>query len=134
VSFPIYVSDKAESKNYPIEVKLSGLDYSNNEVSTTKSFFIPVSGTGGGSLQKVAIESINAPAQVEANKDFTLSFNVKNSGTAAVSDLLISVEPDEGLLNKSQAVFFRKIHRGRSEQELHRHPLCQSRGLQKYSH
>lgn len=108
VSFPIYISDKAETKNYPIEVKLSGLDYSNNEVSTTKSFFIPVSGTGGGSLQKVAIEAINAPAQVEANKDFTLSFNVKNSGTAAVNDLLISVEPEEGLLNKSQAVFSEK--------------------------
>lgn len=108
VTFSIYCSDKTESKNASIEVKFSGLDFENNELSATKSFFIPISGTVSGSLQKMGIEAINAPAQVEANKDFTLSFNVKNSGTAAVSDLRISVEPEEGILNKSQAVFSEK--------------------------
>lgn len=109
IAFPIFVSDKAESKNYQIDVKLTGLDYSNNEVSTTKSFYVPVNGSGGaGSVKNISIEKINVPNEVDGTKEFILSFYVKNGGSSPAKDLKISVEPEDGILNKSVSVFSEK--------------------------
>lgn len=118
IAFPIFVSDTAESKTYQIDVKLTGLDYQNNEVSTTKSFYIPVNGgSSSGSVKNISVENINVPSEVNGTSDFELSFSVKNNGTSAARDLKISVEPEDGILNKSLSIFSEKsIAGGESKQ------------------
>lgn len=106
VSFPITVESNAESKSYAVTAELTGLDYTNKAVSVKKTFYIPVSGTGGSSsLKNVGITNINTPTQVLTQEDFKLSFDVQNYNNAAVKNLKINVEVPEGLLNKTRNTF-----------------------------
>lgn len=104
--FPITVASGVESKNYPIEVEVSGLDYGDIAISTKKTFYIPVQGSGAVSSTKTLdITNINVANQVLAQEDFTLSFSVENRGTSAVKNVKVYAEIPEGLLNKTKNTF-----------------------------
>jgi hypothetical protein len=104
VNFPITVDDDAESKNYAIIAKLTGLNYTNEEVSAEKTFYIPVNGSGS-SVKNAEIVNISAPDQVAGEDEFTLSFDVHNRNNAALKDVRVNVEIPDGLLNKSRSTF-----------------------------
>ncbi len=104
VSFPITVDDDAESKNYAITAKLSGLSYSNEAVSEERTFYIPVNGSGT-SIKNVEITNISIPDQVDGENEFALSFDVKNRNSAALKDVKVNVDVPDGLLNKSRSAF-----------------------------
>ncbi len=104
VSFPITVDDSAESKNYAITAKLTGLNYTNEAVSTEKTFYIPVNGSGT-SVKNAEITNISIPDQVSGEDEFTLSFDVLNRNSAALKNVKINVEVPDGLLNKTRSAF-----------------------------
>ena len=104
VSFPITVDEDAVSKNYAVTVELSGLSYYNDEVSSDKTFYIPVNGSGG-SLKNAEITNISIPSEVSGDDEFTLSFDVVNQSGANLKNVKINVDVPEGLLNKTRSAF-----------------------------
>ncbi|MEG1584640.1 MAG: CARDB domain-containing protein, partial [Anaerovorax sp.] len=105
-TFEISVADTIESKNYPITLSITGLSYSNTEVKIEKTFYVPVAGGGATSSTKnMSILNISVPGTVTADKDFNMSFSVKNTGTTTAKNLKVFVEMPEGLLNKTTTTF-----------------------------
>lgn len=104
VSFPISVSDDAESKTYAITAKLTGLNYTNGAVSSEKTFYIPVNGSGV-SVKNAEITNISVPSDVGGGDAFTLSFTVENNNSADLKNVKVDVEIPDGLLNKSRNTF-----------------------------
>lgn len=104
VTFPITVDDEAASKNYAVTVKLTGLDYYNEDVSDEKTFYIPVNGSGT-SVKNAEITNIVIPGQVSGQDEFALTFDVANKNSAALKNVKINVEVPEGLLNKTRNAF-----------------------------
>ncbi|HWQ80169.1 MAG TPA: hypothetical protein VN381_15185 [Anaerovoracaceae bacterium] len=104
VSFPIAVDDDAETKNYEVTVKLTGLDYNNAAVNEEKTFYIPVNGSGV-SVKNAEITNISVPDEVFGDEEFTLSFDVVNRNSAGLKDVRINVDVPEGLLNKTRSTF-----------------------------
>lgn len=105
VTFPIYVDDTAAGKNYAIETVLSGLNYTNTEISTKKTFYVPILGGSSASTKNIDIANIFVPSQVEGEKDFTLSFSVKNTGTSTIKNMKVYADVPEGLINKTKSTF-----------------------------
>jgi uncharacterized repeat protein (TIGR01451 family) len=104
VTFPITVDDEAASKNYAVTAKLSGLSYYNDDVSSEKTFYIPVNGSGT-SVKNAEITNISIPSEVSGEDNFNLTFDVANKNSAALKNVKINVEVPEGILNKSRNAF-----------------------------
>ena len=104
--FTLTASTKLESKNYPIDVVITGKDGSNNDVNIKKTLYIPVVGSGSAaSMRDLEITGVSIPQQAPAGDDFTLNFQVRNSGTSEARDLKITVSPTEGIINKTKNIF-----------------------------
>lgn len=104
--FTLTASTKLESKNYPIDVVITGKDGSNNDVNIKKTLYIPVVGSGSAaSMRDIEITGVSIPQQAPAGDDFTLNFQVRNSGTSEARDLKITVSPTEGIINKTKNIF-----------------------------
>ena len=104
--YPITADENIDSKNYPITVKISGSDSSNDSVSLEQTLYIPVKGTGEKlSAKDIEITGISIPQQVMAGDEFTLAFDVANRGTSSLKDAKVTVEVPEGLANKTKNVF-----------------------------
>jgi len=105
-TFSVMVDDDiAGGKAYPVTIKLTGFDRDNGSVSLQNTFYIPVTGSGGGAVRDILIENISAPAEVSLDEDFTLEFSVRNSGGAALKNIKAYADIPEGLMNKSNATF-----------------------------
>jgi hypothetical protein len=105
VRFPILTDKKAENKNYAVSVRISAVN-KGATLNFDRPIYIPV--TGGqqqGAVTDVLIQNINLPREALAGEEFTLSFEIKNSGDAPVSDLKIEVTPEAGVINKTKNVF-----------------------------
>ncbi|QAT41944.1 COG1361 S-layer family protein [Aminipila luticellarii] len=116
IEFPITVKDGVESKNYPIEVQVWGLNYMNGEVVAKKTFYIPVQGDGSVDTNNIAITNVSSPEEVQAGQPFSLAFSVQNTGSAAIKNIKIAVEPAEGIINKSRNIFIDNFPKGSSKQ------------------
>ncbi len=104
--FPLTGDETLTSKNYPITVKITGADSSNDSVSLEQTLYIPVKGTGEKlSAKDIEITGISIPQQVMAGDEFTLAFDVANRGTSSLKDAKVTVEVPEGLANKTKNVF-----------------------------
>lgn len=131
--FPLTVDSNMESKNYPIEVDISGADMKNSSQSVKKTFYIPVAAGGGTySTDNINITDVSIPNQVLGGDDFTLSFGVKNQGTSSVSDLKVSVEMPEGIVNKSKNLFSLKKLEKNSKQNYSITMVCPDKTTEKY--
>lgn len=113
---PITVASNAASKNYGIEVEVSGLDYSSNQISAKKTFYIPVQGDGSISSDNIAITNVSIPDEINSGTPFNLSFTVQNTGASEIKNVKVSVEPAEGIINKSRNIFIDNIPKGGSKQ------------------
>ena len=104
--FPITADASMKSKNYPVVVKVSGVDSSNGAVSLEQTLYIPVKGTGGQfSASEVEINNISLPQQVAGGQDFILSFDILNKGKGKLADTKVTVEVPEGIANKTKNIF-----------------------------
>jgi len=105
VVFPVTADPKTDGGNYPFTISISFLNKENASQTIEQTLYIPVSGAGPSAMQDVAITSVTAPPQVEAGKDFTLSFRVENRGSTATGQLKVSVELPDGLVNRTRNLF-----------------------------
>ena len=105
VIFPVTADSKTKGGNYPFTVTISFLNKENASQTIEQTLYIPVSGAGPSAMQDVSITSVTAPPQVEAGKDFTLSFRVENRGSFATGQLKVSVELPDGLVNRTRNLF-----------------------------
>lgn len=108
-SFPLKVDASAENTNYPIHMTVKAKVMKNGEVEERTfedTFYISVIGGNSGLATKnLVIGNVKAPAQVESETDFTLSFTVNNNGTTAADHLKIEAELPSGILNKTTSTF-----------------------------
>jgi hypothetical protein len=116
VEFPITVKDGIDSKNYPVEVEILGLNFMNGDVVAKKTFYIPVQGDGSISSNNIAITNVNIPDEVNSGTAFNLAFTVQNTGTSEVKNVKVAVEPEDGIINKSKNIFIDNIPKGGSKQ------------------
>lgn len=131
--FPLTVDSKMESKNYPIEVNILGSDLKNSSQSVKKTFYIPViAGNSTYSTDNVDITNVSMPNQVLGGEDFTLSFAVKNQGSTDASDLKVSVEMPEGIVNKTKNVFSLKKLEKNETKNYNVTMVCPDKTTEKY--
>ncbi|MBO5665820.1 MAG: hypothetical protein J6S45_00060 [Firmicutes bacterium] len=108
-SFPLRVDASAENTNYPIKLTVKAKVTKNGEIEERTfedTFYISVvGGKSGLATKNLIIENVSAPAQVESETDFTLSFTVNNNGTTDADHLKIEAEIPSGILNKTTATF-----------------------------
>lgn len=116
VEFPITVKDGIESKNYPVEVEVLGLNYMNGDVEAKKTFYIPVEGSGNVNTNNIAITNVSIPEEINSGTPFNLAFTVQNTGASEIKNVKVSVEPAEGIINKSRNIFIDNIPKGGSKQ------------------
>lgn len=105
VVFPVTADSKTKGGNYPFTISISFLNKENASQTIEQTLYIPVSGAGPSAMQDVSITSVTAPPQVEAGKDFTLSFRLENRGSTATGQLKVSVELPDGLVNRTRNLF-----------------------------
>lgn len=106
VSFPIAVEGNIAGKNYPISVELTGLNFTNSDVSLKKTFYIPVVGDGASTTVKnIEITNISIPNQVSGQEDFNLSFRVENKNSINIKNFKVYADIPEGILNKTRSTF-----------------------------
>ena len=104
-TFPITVDDSLAGMTYPVTIRITGVDMSEQNVDIEKTFYVPVLGDKAGDVKDISIESIGVPPEVTANEDFPMSFSVKNSGGGTIKNLKAYAEIPDGILNKSNATF-----------------------------
>ncbi len=105
-NFPVSADSDIDSKNYPIEVTVTGNDYDNAAVKVTKTIYIPVkSSKSKGSIEDMEIFNVSIPDEVLTETDFRLSFEVKNKGGKELKNVKISCEIPTGLFNKTRSAF-----------------------------
>ena len=113
VDFPIRVEKNTETKSYAISVDVSAVGYLGESWNTTRVFYVSVKGGSSFSSDDIGISNITVPSTVEAEQDFTLSFQVRNSGNTDSGRLKISAEGGEGLVNKTRNIFLEpRIEKG----------------------
>ena len=105
IIFPVFVKDGIEGGNYPIGITVNGYDKNGAALSFNQTLYVPVISDGPAILSKLSIEGISLPASVKPGQDFTMTFNVTNSGNAAVKNLKITATGNEGIVNKSKNIF-----------------------------
>lgn len=108
-TFPVTAEKDVTTKNYPITVKISGVDSGGNTQDVEQVFYIPVTGEDEDDeeivIENVEVGNINIPESVEQDTDFKLTFQVFNMGDKDIEDAKLTVEVPEGLVNRSRNIF-----------------------------
>ena len=105
-SYSIMVNEDLQGgRSYPITIKLTGRDRSNNAVSLQNTFFIHVIGDATGSIADISITNIEHPLEVGANENFEMTFTVTNSGSATISNVRVYTELPNGIVNRTATIF-----------------------------
>lgn len=109
--FKVTADENVDNKSYPIEVEITAADSGNAAQSVKKTFYVPVTGGNGenASMRDIEITGMNLPQQTVAGEDFTLTFQVANRGKTDAKNLKVTVEPSEGVINRSKSVFSESI-------------------------
>jgi len=97
--------DVTPGRSYPITIRLTGIDRSNNPINLSNTFFIPVTGEGAGRISDVSITNIEHPLEIYENEDFEMSFSVTNTGSVAMTNLRVYAEMPDGILNRTNTIF-----------------------------
>lgn len=104
--FELVSRDDISSGSIPIDVNISGIKFNGGDVVTySGKIYIPVSGKGGSSAADLEIVSVSVPEKVNADGEFTLSFSVRNNGSAELKDLTATVEVPAGISNLTKSIF-----------------------------
>lgn len=101
-------TDQAETKSYPVQIELSGVDGSGSTQTVSRTFYLPVKGSKASEkvkLEEIEIVDIGLPQEADCGQEITLSFRVRNTGEHESPRLRIRAELPEGLMNRSSAQF-----------------------------
>ena len=103
INYRIKVSPKLETENYGLALKLDYKDGLGNKYSEENQFFVEVKNDNTSETQpNIEIENVVSPRESLApGKDFSLSFEVKNSGDVDAKNVKVVVAGEQGLINKS---------------------------------
>lgn len=104
-SFPLDIAKDQKEANTAFTFTVTGKDPNGKEVTFTKTEYITVVGGGSSSTENLEISSIKNPSEVDPNKDFNLSFVVKNTGGSEAEKVKVTVEPTAPIVNKTKNVF-----------------------------
>lgn len=116
VEFPITVEKGTASKNYPIEVVVSGQDVMRSDVKANQKIYIPVNGSDKEDIKNdISIVNVSMPETALAKTVIPLGFSVKNSGSSSLRGIKITAEQSEGLLNKSRNIFIANFKPGETK-------------------
>lgn len=116
VEFPITVEKGTASKNYPIEVVVSGQDFMRGDVKASQTIYIPVNGSDKEDIKNdISIVNVSMPETALAKTVIPLGFSVKNSGSSSLRGIKITAEQSEGLLNKSRNIFIANFKPGETK-------------------
>ncbi len=109
-NFPVSADADIDSKNYSVEVIVTGNDYNNEAVKVSKTIYVPVkSGKSKGSIEDMEISNVSIPDEVLTETDFRMSFEVKNKGSKELKNVKISCEMPTGLYNKTRSTFVESL-------------------------
>lgn len=107
--FPLKVDDSVKNTNHPIKLsvkaKVAKGDGWEDRTFEDTFYISAIGGNGGTATKNLVISNVSAAQTVQPEKDFTLSFTVRNNGSTAAKQLKIEADIPEGLLNKTTATF-----------------------------
>ncbi len=105
VTYKLACRKDTETTSYPIKVTVTGVN-TGQTVSASETIYVPVEGAAASSKNAdLEITNIQVPANVAAEKEFTLSFSVRNNGKSEVKEIDVSVEMPADVINTSQNSF-----------------------------
>ncbi|MDR0425355.1 MAG: hypothetical protein LBH39_07920 [Clostridiales Family XIII bacterium] len=109
VRFPIFVEEKAENRHYQITAHITARARGAS-ASFDRAISLPVvGGVESTSSQAIEIGSVSLPQEAAAGDDFTLRFNVSNTGKSDVENIRVEASGDEGLVNRTKNIFVEPI-------------------------
>ena len=108
VEFPVTVEEETPGKNQPFTLKISGLNREGENQSVEQVFYLPVLSEGKkekAAAEDLTISQVTIPKQVPVETDFQLRFQVSNPSGKEAKAVRVSVEGQEGMINKTSNVF-----------------------------
>lgn len=113
VTYNIVTSNSIKDGTYPITFELKakyGTQYDNyKDYSTTKTFYIKIKNnkvaTDNTNYKPFIISDVSHVASINEGEVADLSFKITNPNSEAIDSVKITVEPEEGLVNSTQAIF-----------------------------
>lgn len=104
VSYNLFVSDKANTSSFPIEIAVDYKDEFGNSYSDNFVYYVSIMKK---TQQKASlrIDNISVPTQsVSVEKDFSIGFDIINEGSVKASNIKVFVSNDQGIICKSQSI------------------------------
>lgn len=91
-SFPLVASADMAAGNYPVSIKLQFKDGFGKTVEKVQEYYVNVGGVAGQKSQ-LEIKNMKEPSGVYGvNEDFTISFDLHNSGKIAAKNIVVTAE------------------------------------------
>lgn len=91
-AFPLVASADMAAGNYPVTIKLKFKDGFGKAVEKTQEYYVNVGGVAGQKSQ-LEIKNMREPGGVYGvNQNFTISFDVHNSGKIAAKNIVVTAE------------------------------------------
>lgn len=91
-SFPLVASADMAPGNYPVSMKLKYKDSYGKEIEKTQEYYVNVGGVAGQKAQLVIKNMTEPSGTYGVNKNFTVRFDLYNSGKVAAKDILVTAE------------------------------------------
>lgn len=90
--FPLVASADMAAGNYPVAIKMKYRDSYGKEYEKTNQFYVNVGGVAGRRAD-LEIRNMNEPSGTYGvNRNFTISFDLKNQGAVAAKDIVVTAE------------------------------------------
>ncbi len=90
--FPLVASADMAAGNYPVAIKLKYRDQNGKEYEKTNQFYVNVGGVAGKKAV-LEIKNMKEPGGTYGvNQNFTVSFDLQNTGAAAAKDIVVTTE------------------------------------------
>ena len=112
----VLTSSKNITGNQELTVKMEYRDEANNSYSEVNQIYIP-SGDAVSGIPELSFEKMQYPqTALSVNKDFTVSMDIKNSGTSFAKNIKVSVASDKELVAKTlSSVIVDKLEKDNSK-------------------
>lgn len=104
-TYSFRASSSLKSGSYPIIFHLAYNDEKGNLIEEKQEIWIPVAGSGGGSILEV-LEIKSSMTTVKPSDSFDVTVKIKNSGAFDSGQIKVSADGTESLLPVSQNLYF----------------------------
>lgn len=114
LQFKVKITSSFKGESVALPIKISYLSSNGEQAEEQQYIYLPTNNTSAAS--EVLISNVISPTGVfEVDQNFNVKFNI--SSKKAASNIQISVEGDEGIVPKSQNLFFlNKLNAGETKQ------------------